>query len=145
MQGSRSPWCLMMWKTILINPLNPIVHFWLHHIAHCTEKMSQHACAQVLVEQKGWDREVGGSPTLWHAHCVCCGRTMVRTGLATPLPDCMDRLRNRHSHFAGVWFLARKAAWALSGCITTESADPECETCLALGSWLHQSKLSPQA
>ena len=23
----------------LINPLNPIVHFWLHHTAHCTEKI----------------------------------------------------------------------------------------------------------
>ena len=27
----------------LINPLNPIVHFWLHHTVHCTEK-------------KGWER-----------------------------------------------------------------------------------------
>ena len=22
-----------------INPLNPIVHFWLHHTAHCAEKI----------------------------------------------------------------------------------------------------------
>ena len=23
----------------LLNPLNPIVHFWLHHTAHCAEKI----------------------------------------------------------------------------------------------------------
>ena len=31
--------------------------------------------------------------------------------------------KKTHSHLAGGWFLARKAAWALSGCMTTGSAD----------------------
>ena len=32
----------------------------------------------------------------------------------------MDRLRKRYSHLVGGSFLAGKAAWALSGCMTTE-------------------------
>ena len=48
---------------------------------------------------------------------------MVGTGRATPRPDCMDRLRKNYSHLAEGWFLARKAAWALSGCMSTDSAD----------------------
>ena len=42
---------------------------------------------------------------------------------ATPRPDCMDRLRKHYSHLAEDWFLARKAAWALSGYMATDSAD----------------------
>ena len=44
-------------------------------------------------------------------------KAMVGTGRAIPRPDCMDRLRKHY------WFLARKAAWALSGCMATDSAD----------------------
>ena len=40
---------------------------------------------------------------------------MVGTGWATSSSDCMDRLRNT-THLAGCWFLARKAARALSRC-----------------------------
>ena len=36
---------------------------------------------------------------------------------------CMDRLRKRYSQLVGSSFLAGKAAWALSGCMTTGSAD----------------------
>ena len=50
-------------------------------------------------------------------------RAMVGTGWATSRPDCMDRLRKHYSHFSGGWFLASKAAWTLSRCMTTESAD----------------------
>ena len=35
----------------------------------------------------------------------------------------MDRLRKHYSHLAEGWFLERKAAWALSGCMATDSAD----------------------
>ena len=49
--------------------------------------------------------------------------TMVGTRWATPRPDCMDRLRKHYSHLAEGWFLARKAAWSLSGCMATNSAD----------------------
>ena len=35
----------------------------------------------------------------------------------------MDRLRKLYSYFAGGSLLAGKAAWVLSGCLTTESGD----------------------
>ena len=44
-------------------------------------------------------------------------RAMVGTGRATSCPDCMDRIIEHYSHLVGGWFLARKAAWALNGCI----------------------------
>ena len=47
-------------------------------------------------------------------------KAMVGTGRATPPHDCMDRLRKHYSHLAEGWFLA---AWALSGCMATDSAD----------------------
>jgi len=50
-------------------------------------------------------------------------KAMVGIGRATPRPDCMDRLRKHYSHLAEGWLLARKAAWALSRCMTTDSAD----------------------
>ena len=52
-------WC----TDFIINPLNPIVHFWLHRTAHC---------ALVLCQQKGWDRgRWVGSPTGCCAHGGC--------------------------------------------------------------------------
>ena len=50
-------------------------------------------------------------------------KAMVGTRRATPCSDCMDRLRKHYSHLAEGWFLARKAAWSLSGCMATDSAD----------------------
>ena len=52
-----------------------------------------------------------------------CKSTMVGTGWANSCPGCMDRLRKRYSELVGGSFLAEKAAWALSGCLTNESAD----------------------
>ena len=52
-----------------------------------------------------------------------CERAIVVTGRATSCADCMDRLRKHYSYFSWDWFLARKAAWALIGCITTDNAD----------------------
>ena len=49
-------------------------------------------------------------------------KAMVGTWRATPRSDCMDRLRKHYSHFAEGWFLARMAAWSLSGCMATDSA-----------------------
>ena len=49
-------------------------------------------------------------------------KAVVGTGRATPHPDCMDRLRNHHSHLAEGRFLARKAAWALCMCMEIDSA-----------------------
>ena len=50
-------------------------------------------------------------------------KAMVDTGRATARPDCMDRLRKHFPHLAEGWFLARKAALALCGCMATDSAD----------------------
>ena len=50
-------------------------------------------------------------------------KAMVGTWRATPLPNCMDRLRKHYSHLTEGWFLVRKAVWALSGCMATDSAD----------------------
>ena len=55
-----------------------------------------------------------------------CERAMVGTGWATSCPDCMDRLRKHYSHLVEGWLLTRKAAWALSGCMATNSADYCC-------------------
>ena len=57
--------------------------------------------------------------------------TMVGTGWDNSCPGCMDRLRKHYSHLVGVLFLARKAAWALSGCSTTKSAD----YCMLINEW----------
>ena len=48
-----------------------------------------------------------------------CQSAMVGTGQANFCPGCMNRLRKRYSHLVGGSFLAGKAAWTLSGCMTT--------------------------
>ena len=50
-------------------------------------------------------------------------KAMVGTQRTTPRSDCMDRLRKHYFHLAEGWFLARKAAWSLSGCMATDNAD----------------------
>ena len=52
-----------------------------------------------------------------------CKSAMVGTGWASSHPGCMDRLKKRHSYLVGGSFLAGKVAWAMSGCLTTKSAD----------------------
>ena len=44
----------------------------------------------------------------------------------------MDRLRKCYFHLVVGSFLAGKAAWALSGCMTTESAD----YCMLVNEWV---------
>ena len=70
--------------------------------------------------------EVGGHPQ-GDMHMVAarlgCERDMFGTRWATSHPDCMERLRKHYSHLVEGWFLAWKAAWALSWCMTVESAD----------------------
>ena len=60
-----------------------------------------------------------------------CQSAMVGTGWANSCPGCMDRLRKRYSHFVEGSFLAGKVAWALSRCMTTESAD----YCMLANEW----------
>ena len=43
-----------------------------------------------------------------------------------------EGLRKHYCHLAGSLFLARKAAWALNGCMTTKSAD----YCMLVNEWV---------
>ena len=91
-------------------PLNPISsHFWLHHTVHCAEKITS-AC------------------TSWLLGLAACERAMVGTGWANSHPCCIDRLRKYYSYLVEGSFLARKAAWALSSCLTTDY-------CLLINQW----------
>ena len=43
----------------------------------------------------------------------------------------MDRLTQHYSHLVEGWFLVRKVAWALNGCMATDSAD----YCMLVNVW----------
>ena len=60
-----------------------------------------------------------------------CQSSMVGTAWANSCPGCMGRLRKRYSHLVEGSFLAGKAAWALSRCLTTEGAD----YCMVVNEW----------
>ena len=62
---------------------------------------------------------------------LSCKSVMVGTVWANSCPGCMDRLRKCYSHLVGGSFLAGKAAWALRGCLTTESANH----CMFVNEW----------
>ena len=51
---------------------------------------------------------------------------MVGTGWTTSRSDCINRVREHHSHLVEGWLPSRKAAWALSECTTTDSIDYAC-------------------
>ena len=87
------------------------MHFWLHHTAHCTAKI---VSAQFCVIRKGGTE--GGE---WQGdmHMVAarlgCQSIMVGTRWAN-LAAC--------THLIGDLFLAGKATWALSRCLTSTIA-----------------------
>ena len=88
----------------MFNPLNLIVHFWLHHTVHCAEKI---VCAcytrRFCVSRKG-----GAGGGGWgHPQGDIAWTGLVNATLAL---------------YRGS-FLAGKAAWALRDCMTTKSAD----------------------
>ena len=62
---------------------------------------------------------------------LSCQSAMVGTVWANSCPGCMDRLCKHYSHLVGGSFLGGKAAWALSGCMQTESAD----YCMLVNEW----------
>ena len=119
-----------LYKTIsrlylLINPLNPIVHFWLHHTAHCVRRF--------CISRKGGTGGDGWGHPQGDMHMVAarlgCQSAMV--ALANSCTGGMDRLRKRCSHLVWGSFLAEKAAWAQSECMTNESAD----YCMLVNEW----------
>ena len=95
---------------------------------HTVQKTwSPHSCAQFLCQQKGWGGGGGWGHLQGDMHMLAarlgCEIVMVGTKRGTSHPDCMDRLTKHYSHFVGGWLLPRKAAWVLSGCMTTKRAD----------------------
>ena len=60
-----------------------------------------------------------------------CQSAMVGTRWANSCPGCIGRLRKRYSNPVGGSFLVGKAAWALSECLTTKSAD----YCMLVNEW----------
>ena len=112
------------------------MHFWLYHTAHCAEKIVYvHYARRFCVSRKGGTGGGGWGHLQGDLHIVAarlgCQTAMVGIRWANSRPGCMDRLRKRYSHLVGVSFLAGKAAWALSGCMTTESAD----YCMLINEW----------
>ena len=69
--------------------------------------------------RKGGTVESGWGHLQGDMHIVAarlgCEKTIVVTRLANSHPGCMDRLRKYYSYLVGGSFLAKKAAWALSG------------------------------
>ena len=118
----------------MVSPLNPIVHFWLHRTVHYAEKRT--LARGFCVSRKGGTGGGGWGRPQGDMHMVAARpgfeRAMAGTGWANPCPNCMDRLRKHYSHLAVGWFLARKAAWGLSRCMTTESA----EYCMLINEWV---------
>ena len=88
------------------------MHFWLHHTAHCAKGGAGGGV---------WGHPQGDRYMV--AARLGCQSAMVGIRWANSCSGCMDRLRKCSSHHVGGSFLARKAAWALSGYMTTESAD----------------------
>ena len=113
------------------------MHFWLHHTVHCAEKI---VSVRLPPGSASAERVGQGEVGLGHpqddmhmeAARLGCKNTMVGTGWANSCPGCMGRLRKRCSPLVGGSFLAGKAAWALSGCRATESAD----YCMLVNEWM---------
>ena len=107
--------------------------------SYCTLCRKDSLCAlraRFCVSRKGGTGGVGGGGhPQGNMHMVAarlgCQSTMVETEWANSRPGRMDRLRKRYSHPVGGSSLAAKAAWALSGCMTTESADH----CMLVNEW----------
>ena len=94
---------------------NPLTLWYTFVTSHCTlhRKNSNRARLHVVAAKFG------------------CEKVMVGTRWATSRPDCMDRLRKHYFHLVEVWLLVRKAAWAVSGCMTTNSA----AYCMLVNEW----------
>ena len=92
--------------------------------SHCAEKIVSALAHWFCVSRKGGTGVGGWSHPQGALHMVAAARLGFEKAMrATPCPDFMDRLRKHCSHLAEGWFLARKASWALSGCMAADSAD----------------------
>ena len=103
---------------------------------HCTENLvSVRWCAGSASAERVGQGEVGRV-----IYRVLCTRQLLGLAVKGPwlapggpilAPGCMNRLRKRYSHLLGGSFLARKASWAPSWCLPTESAD----YCMFVNEW----------
>ena len=130
-----------MVRLTLINFVMPIISFLLCTFGYITLRTVQKRKALHLCVGSASAERVGQGGGEWghpqgDMHMVAvvdgCQRAVVVTGWANPCPGCMDRFTKHYSHLVGGSFLARKAAWDLSGCMTTESAD----YCMIVNEWL---------
>ena len=116
-------------------PFKPYGALWLHHTVHCAEKI---VCAHLRAgSASALTGEVGGiihrvPCTWWLLGLAVSKGAIIGTRWAHSRPGCIDRLRKRYSHLIGSSFLAWKAAWALSRCLITKSAD----YCMLVNEWV---------
>ena len=68
------------------NPLNPAVHFWLHHTTHNAEKIGGGGWCHLQDDMHMVAARVG------------CQSAMVGTRWANSYPGCMEGLRKCYSH-----------------------------------------------
>ena len=102
--------------------LNPIVHFWLHHTVQIVNACWCTSCASAKRVGQG---EVGVvicrvTCTWWLLWLAVKGPWFGQDGPILTLAAWIGH--NSHDHLVGGSFLARKAAWALSRCMTTDYA-----------------------
>ena len=102
------------------------MHFWLHHTAHCAETIvSAHWYTGSVSAERVGQGEVGGvthrvTYTWWLLGLA------VKTPWLGPCGPILSLAAWTGLENATLTFLAGKAAWTLSGCLTTESADCIC-------------------
>ena len=104
---------------IIISPLNPIIHFWLHHTVHCAEKIvsvglyAGPTSADMMGQRGGgWGHPQSDMHVV--AARLGCKRGMAGTGWTTSGPGSMDRLRKHYFHIVGDHFWQGKllGLWA---------------------------------
>ena len=100
-----------------LSPLNPIVHFWLHHTVHCAKIISACLHAGSALAERVGQGEVGGITRRVTCTWWLLGLAIKENCLLKPFkpfytarlgckstnscPGCMDRLRKRYSHLVG--------------------------------------------
>ena len=94
---------------VVLNPVPYQLVIILHHTVHWTSKKGG----------TGGQGEVGGATN--RVTCTWFESATVGTGWATYLPGSV--LEKTLLSPVESWFLARKGAWAVAGCMTTDSAD----------------------
>ena len=113
--------------------LNPIVHFWLHHTAHCAERIvsARLRTGSALAERVG-QGEMGGVTCRVLCTWWLLGLAFKRPWLVPGGPPHTLTAWTGLENTTLTWFLARKAAWSLSRCMATDSAD----YCMLVNEWV---------